>query len=104
MAERVRGILAAAGEPAGGPLLVESYLPGAEVAVEGLLRFARLEVLAVFDKPDPLEGPYFDETLYVTRLPGPVLAEVERVTVRAARALGLREGRSMRSCAWTASG
>ena len=70
-AERVRGILAVAREPPGAPLLLESYLPGAEVAVEGLLRGGRLEVLAVFDKPDPLEGPYFEETLYVTpsRLP-----------------------------------
>ena len=59
-----------------------------------MLRGGRLEVLAVFDKPDPLEGPYFEETLYVTpsRLPTAVLAEVEAVTARAARALGLREG------------
>jgi biotin carboxylase len=92
--DRVRGILATAQAPAGTPLLVESYLPGVEVAVEGLLRGARLEVLAVFDKPDPLEGPYFEETLYVTpsRLPAGVLAEVEAVTARAAAALGLREG------------
>jgi biotin carboxylase len=93
-AERVRGILAAAGEPADAPLLLESYLPGAEVAVEGLLRSGRLQVLAIFDKPDPLEGPYFEETLYVTpsRLPAAVLAEVARITAQAARALGLREG------------
>ena len=92
--ERVRGILAAAQEPPEAPLLVESYLPGAEVALEGLLRGGGLEVLAVFDKPDPLEGPYFEETLYVTpsRLPMTVLAEVEAVTARAAQALGLREG------------
>src|SRR5437763_12566733 len=93
-AQRIRAILAAAGEPADAPLLLESYLPGEEVAVEGLLRGGRLEVLAVFDKPDPLEGPYFEETLYVTpsRLPAAVLAEVEAVTVRAARAVGLWEG------------
>jgi biotin carboxylase len=93
-AERVWGILAVAREPTGAPLLLESYLPGVEVAVEGLLRGGRLEVLAVFDKPDPLEGPYFEETLYVTpsRLPTAVLAEVESVTARAARGLGLREG------------
>jgi len=92
--ERVRSILASAQEPQEAPLLVESYLPGAEVALEGLLRGGRLEVLAVFDKPDPLEGPYFEETLYVTpsRLPMTVQAEVEAVTARAARALGLREG------------
>jgi biotin carboxylase len=93
-AERVRRILAAAGQPADAPLLLESYLPGAEVAVEGLLRSGRLEVLAIFDKPDPLEGPYFEETLYVTpsRLPTAVLAEVRTVTASAAEALGLREG------------
>ena len=93
-AERVRGILAATGEPADVPLLLESYVPGAEVAVEGLLCSGRLEVLAIFDKPDPLEGPYFEETLYVTpsRLPAAVLVEVERITAQAVRALGLREG------------
>jgi biotin carboxylase len=92
--ERVRGILATAGEPDDAPLLLESYLPGAEVAVEGLLRSGHLQVLAIFDKPDPLEGPYFEETLYVTpsRLPATVLAEVARVTAQAASALGLCEG------------
>jgi hypothetical protein len=69
-------------------------MPGAEVAVEGLLRSGRLQVLAVFDKPDPLEGPYFEETLYVTpsRLPASVQADIERITARSAGALGLREG------------
>ncbi len=47
-------------------ILVERYIPGIEVAVEGLLRGGRLEVLAIFDKPDPLEGPYFEETIYTT--------------------------------------
>ena len=56
---RVREILAAAGHDDDAPLLLESYLPGAEVAVEGLLRRGQLEILAIFDKPDPLEGPYF---------------------------------------------
>ena len=85
-------------EPAGGDppptLLVEGYVPGGEVAVEGLLTDGRLEVLAVFDKPDPLEGPYFEETIYVTpsRLPAPVLGTIERTCAAAATALGLREG------------
>jgi biotin carboxylase len=92
--ERIRAILVAADTPADAPLLLESYLPGQEVALEGLLRDGNLEVLAVFDKPDPLEGPYFEETLYVTpsRLPAAVLAEVEAVAARATDALGLREG------------
>jgi biotin carboxylase len=91
---RVRAIVRAAGRPADEPLLIEAYVPGAEVAVEALLDDGALEVLAVFDKPDPLEGPYFEETLYVTpsRLPAGALAEVTRCTADAARALGLREG------------
>ncbi len=78
----------------GGPLLVEEYVPGFEVAVEGLLRNGELEVLAVFDKPDPLVGPYFEETIYVTpsRYAPAVLTQVEQLTQRAARALDLREG------------
>jgi biotin carboxylase len=93
-AERVRAILRCAGEDADGALLVESYVPGDEVAVEGLLRGGRLEVLAVFDKPDPLEGPYFEETIYVTpsRLPGETVERVESAAEAAADALGLREG------------
>jgi biotin carboxylase len=77
-----------------GPLLVEEYVPGAEVAVEGLVRAGRLEVLAVFDKPDPLVGPYFEETIYVTpsRLPPDRLARVHTLTGDAVTALGLTEG------------
>ena len=91
---RIRAILAAAGEDPDGPILAETYEPGAEVAVEALLRGGELEVLAVFDKPDPLEGPYFEETIYVTpsRLPRERLRLVEETAAAAARALGLREG------------
>ncbi|HUH07535.1 MAG TPA: ATP-grasp domain-containing protein [Egibacteraceae bacterium] len=93
-AQRVRSILADAGEDSDGPLLVESYIPGAEVAVEGLLRGGRLEVLAIFDKPDPLEGPYFEETIYVTpsRLPEQSQSAVTRLVADAVAAIGLREG------------
>ncbi len=75
-------------------LLVESFLAGPEVAVEGLLVGGALHVLAVFDKPDPLDGPYFEETLYVTpsRHPAAVQAALEAMTARATAALGLREG------------
>lgn len=78
----------------GDALLVEEFVPGREVAVEGIMCGGTLEVLAVFDKPDPLDGPYFEETLYVTpsRLPAPVLAELDRVTRDAAAAIGLTEG------------
>lgn len=78
----------------GGPLLVEEYVRGTEVALEGLIVGGDLRVLAVFDKPDPLEGPYFEETLYVTpsRLDPPTLARVEDVVRDATAALGLTEG------------
>jgi biotin carboxylase len=54
------------GEPGLDRVLVEQYIPGREVAVEGVLTAGKLRVLAIFDKPDPLEGPYFEETIYVT--------------------------------------
>jgi biotin carboxylase len=75
-------------------LLVESFVPGDEVAVEALLDDGRLEILAVFDKPDPLEGPYFEETIYVTpsSQPEAVLREIRSVTAKAAAALGLTNG------------
>jgi biotin carboxylase len=77
-----------------GRILVEDFIAGAEVAVEGVLSKGRLRVLAIFDKPDPMDGPYFEETIYVTpsRLPAFERREVERITARAAAALSLREG------------
>ena len=75
-------------------ILVEEFVPGVEVALEGLLRKGELEVLAVFDKPDPLEGPFFEETIYVTpsRLPDEAQGAIADVTTRGCRALGLVEG------------
>ncbi|HTD53727.1 MAG TPA: ATP-grasp domain-containing protein [Thermoanaerobaculia bacterium] len=75
-------------------ILVEDYVPGREVAVEGLLHDGELSILALFDKPDPLEGPYFEETIYVTpsRLPGETQRAIAQVTGHAALALGLRRG------------
>ncbi len=89
-AARIRALSASCPEP----LLVESFVPGDEVAVEGLLTGGRLEILAVFDKPDPLDGPFFEETIYVTpsRQPPAILTEIEFIAARAAAALGLREG------------
>jgi biotin carboxylase len=77
-----------------GPLLVEEYVPGVEVALEGILHDGTLETLAVFDKPDPLEGPYFEETIYVTpsRLARAVQDRVRALAAAAAAALGLTEG------------
>jgi len=75
-------------------ILVESFLPGTEIAIEGLLSAGRLNVLAVFDKPEPLDGPFFEESYYITpsRLPEPLLERaIERLT-QACSAYGLREG------------
>ena len=75
-------------------ILIEDFVPGFEVAVEALLTRGELTVLAVFDKPDPLDGPYFEETLYVTpsRLPPEVQRSIAETTGLAARAIGLVEG------------
>lgn len=75
-------------------MLVEGYLPGSEVAVEALLTEGTLRILAIFDKPDPLEGPYFEETIYVThsRLPDSGQRAIESTLQSAVRALGLTHG------------
>jgi biotin carboxylase len=75
-------------------LLAEEYVPGVEVALEGLLMRGTLHRLALFDKPDPLEGPFFEETIYVTpsRLPADVQDAITRVAAAACAALGLAEG------------
>ena len=75
-------------------LVVEDFVPGPEVAIEGLLRGGELEILAVFDKPDPLDGPFFEETIYVTpsRLAPEMLDSLEVATRAAVDALGLTEG------------
>ena len=95
---RIAAILAGMDRP--GPagtadgILVEDYIPGAEVALEGLLEDGRLTTLALFDKPDPMEGPHFEETIYVT--PSGLDAVTQRAVAdaaaRGAAALGLRHG------------
>jgi hypothetical protein len=81
-------------EPNLDQMLVEGYIPGREVAVEGLLNDGVLNVLAIFDKPDPLEGPYFEETIYVTpsRLAEATQRGIENCARDAVRALGLSHG------------
>jgi len=78
----------------GRSILVEDFVPGPEVALEGLVIDARLEVLGLFDKPDPLDGPFFEETIYVTpsRLPAPAQRALVRCGEAAVAALGVREG------------
>lgn len=92
---RARAITRAAGyAPGEDVLLLERYLPGVEVALEGLMTAGSLQTLAIFDKPDPLEGPFFEETIYVTpsRLAPSVQSAISDRTADAAVALGLREG------------
>ena len=74
--------------------LVEDFIPGFEVALEGLLTHGQLKVLALFDKPDPLDGPFFEETIYVTpsRLSDETQAAIARCVSIAASSLGLQEG------------
>jgi biotin carboxylase len=95
---RLRDILtqpdaAACGEPAR-QYLVEEFIPGYEVALEGLVVNRRLHTLAVFDKPDPLDGPFFEETIYVTpsTVPAGLQKAIQDCAERAVRALGLTEG------------
>ena len=95
--ERVRAILSREyGSPSelSRHVQVEDFVPGQEVALEGMLRAGRLAVLALFDKPDPLDGPFFEETYYITPSRHPA-GQQERLVQRvqqACTALGLREG------------
>src|SRR4029453_15818547 len=96
--QRLSAILAEAevqalGEGAG-KILVEDFVPGVEVALEGMLTDGCLTTLALFDKPDPLDGPFFEETIYVTpsRLPESAQKAIADCAAQAARALGLTYG------------
>jgi len=93
-AARVRRIASVAGVDTEAPLLLERFEPGAEVAVEGMLGDGGLQVLAVFDKPDALDGPAFEETIYVTpsRHSAGDLAAATDAVAGAARAMGLVDG------------
>ncbi|HET7101158.1 MAG TPA: ATP-grasp domain-containing protein [Terriglobia bacterium] len=97
--QRIRSLLCAPevrgrGDETCDYLQVEEYVEGEEIAVEGLVDRGRLKVLAVFDKPDPLVGPYFEESIYVTpsRLPLETQAAVMEELRRAVKALGLHHG------------
>jgi biotin carboxylase len=89
--ERIRAMLKPEREES---LLVEDFIPGREYAIEGVMTEGRVQLLALFDKPDPLDGPFFEETLYITpsRLShdaqGQILSTVEKAVVE----LGLRNG------------
>ena len=95
MAEgRIRRIIADQGGDASATLLVEEFIPGFEVAVEGLVSDGEFRVLAILDKPDPLDGPFFEETIFVTpsRLTGTVQQQITEVVRSAVEALGLATG------------
>lgn len=93
--ERIRPLLSECTDPDERSfILVEEFIPGDEIALEGLLCQGELQVLAVFDKPDPLDGPYFAETYYVTpsRLAAPIQQLVCTRVAEACRAYGLYHG------------
>lgn len=77
-----------------GDLLVEDYIPGREFALEGVVTAGSLQTVALFDKPDPLEGPYFEETIYLTpsREPEHMQRQIREPAQAAVTALGLRDG------------
>jgi biotin carboxylase len=75
-------------------ILIEGFIDGREYAIEGVLTEGELHVFAIFDKPDPLDGPFFEETIYLTptALPQEAQRQVVEQIARAVRALGLRHG------------
>lgn len=95
---RIRDLLKSLARPgqeeADRQILIEDFIPGTEVALEGLLTNGELRPLAMFDKPDPLDGPYFEETIYVTpsRLTPALQKQIHETLAKAALAIGLREG------------
>ncbi|MFL5653812.1 MAG: ATP-grasp domain-containing protein [Ktedonobacteraceae bacterium] len=91
---RLKRLLLSEGYTEQDSLLVEDFIPGFEVALEGILTHGQLRVLALFDKPDPLDGPFFEETIYVTpsRLPAEVQEAIALCVTIAAASLELREG------------
>ncbi len=75
-------------------VLLEEFIPGKEVAVEAMLNKGELEVLAIFDKPDPLDGPFFEETYYITpsSFSEKIQQEIKHTVLQVCQAYGLREG------------
>jgi hypothetical protein len=86
--------------------LVEGFIPGREYALEGLMHHGDLQVLALFDKPDPLDGPFFEETIYVTPVDAPAVeqASIAGAVRAAAAAIGLRHGPVHAECRVNAGG
>jgi len=80
--------------------LIEGFIPGREYALEGLLHLGQLRTLALFDKPDPLDGPFFEETVYVTPSSAPEHTQraIVDAVAQAAKALGLWHGAIHAEC------
>jgi formate-dependent phosphoribosylglycinamide formyltransferase (GAR transformylase) len=93
-------------DPVHRQVLIESYVDGPEFAVEGIVTRGHVRVLAIFDKPDPLVGPFFEETIYVTpsRAPSAMQARIAEAVGRAARALGLGHGPFHAECRVSSGG
>jgi biotin carboxylase len=87
-------------------VLVEEFIPGREFALEGLLHHGRLQTLALFDKPDPLDGPFFEETIYVTppRTSDQLKTGLTEAVTRAAWVIGLTHGPIHAECRVNAHG
>ncbi len=109
--ERVRRLLASPEvrelrDADAGLIQVETYIPGVEYALEGILEHGALRTLAIFDKPDALEGPFFEETIYVTpsRAPASTRLRIESEVAGAARAIGLHHGPIHAECRVNADG
>ncbi len=81
-------------DPESDVIQIESYIPGTEYALEGVLEHGRLRTLAIFDKPDPLEGPFFEESIYVTpsRTGAGIQQQISETVAAASRAMGLYHG------------
>jgi biotin carboxylase len=93
-------------DPDAGTVLIEGFIPGQEFAVDGVLNHGTLHVLAIFDKPDPLDGPFFEETIYVTpsRAPAADQSAMHEAVAAACRALGLGHGPIHAECRVAAGG
>jgi biotin carboxylase len=91
---RLKRLLLSEGYSEHDAFLVEDFIPGFEVALEGILTHGQLKVLTLFDKPDPLDGPFFEETIYITpsRFPANVQQDIANCVSVAAASLDLREG------------
>lgn len=93
-------------DPASSQIMIEGFIDGDEFALEGVLEHGKLQVLAIFDKPDRLDGPFFEETIYVTpsRLSSTIQKAITREVRLAIDSLGLRHGPIHAECRVNAKG